>query len=111
VTELYSHFQNPLSNAGLDGSLSDLLEQWHSVIEYTTRYLSLSTTPYLHVWRRIFDSSRSEGWSMVLLLAELLFSIPISNAKVERLFWLMNRIKTDFRATLGRECSKQPDQN
>ena len=101
VTELYSHFQKPLSNAGLDGSLSDLLEQWHSVIEYTTRYLSPSTTPYLRVWRRIFDSSRSEGWSMVLLLAELLFSIPISNAKVERLFSLMNRIKTDSRATLG----------
>ena len=101
VTELYSHFQKPLSNAGLDGSLSDLLEQWHSVIEYTTRYLSPSTTPYLRVWRRIFDSSRSEGWSMVLLLAELLFSIPISNAKVERLFSMMNRIKTDSRATLG----------
>ncbi|CAB4031533.1 zinc finger 862-like [Paramuricea clavata] len=101
VTELYSHCQNPLSNAGLDGSLSDLLERWHSVIEYTTHYLSPSTTPYLCVWRRIFDSSRSEGWSMVLLLAELLFSIPISNAKVEWLFSLMNRIKTDSRATLG----------
>ncbi|XP_028409251.1 uncharacterized protein LOC114531839 [Dendronephthya gigantea] len=60
VAELYTHFQKPLSNAGLDGSLSDLLEQWHSVIEYTTRYLSPSTAPYLRVWRRIFDSSRSE---------------------------------------------------
>lgn len=38
---------------------------------------------------------------MVLLLVELLFSIPISNAKVERLFSLMNRVKTDSRASLG----------
>jgi hypothetical protein len=74
---------------------------WHSVIEYTKRYLSPSTAPYLRVWGQIFDSSQSQGWSMVLLLVELLFSIPISNAKVERLFSLMNRIKTDSRATLG----------
>lgn len=101
VTELYSHFQEPLSNAGLDGSLSDLLEQWHSVIEYTTRYLSPSTTPYLRVDGYLIQVGAKVRACMVLLLAELLFSIPISNAKVERLFSLMNRIKTDSRATLG----------
>lgn len=37
----------------------------------------------------------------MLLLVELLFSIPISNAKVERLFSLMNRVKTDSRAMLS----------
>ena len=34
-------------------------------------------------------------------LVELIFSIPISNAKVERLFSLMNRVKTDSRAALS----------
>ena len=38
---------------------------------------------------------------MVLLLVELLLSIPISNAKVERMFSLMNRVRTDFRASLS----------
>lgn len=38
---------------------------------------------------------------MILMLVELLFTMPISNAKVERLFSLMNRIKTDCRATLS----------
>ena len=38
---------------------------------------------------------------MVLILVELLFAMPISNAKVERLFSLMNRVKTDVRATLS----------
>lgn len=36
-------------------------------------------------------------------MIELLFSILISNAKVERLFSLMNRVKTDSRAALGEE--------
>lgn len=38
---------------------------------------------------------------MVLLVVELLFSIPISNAKVERLFSRMKRVKTDSRASLN----------
>ena len=38
---------------------------------------------------------------MVLLLVKLLLSIPISNAKVERIFSLMNRVRTDFRASLS----------
>ena len=46
-------------------------------------------------------SSIRAAKNMVLVLVELLFTIPISNAKVERLFSLMNRIKTDCRATLG----------
>lgn len=101
LTELYDHFKLPLSNAGADGSLHDLLEQWHCLLQYTKRYLNPSNTPYLRVWRRIFDSDRRNDWSIVLLLVELLFSIPISNAKVERLFSLMNRVKTDSRATLS----------
>ena len=103
VTELFQHFQEPLLKAGLDGSLNSLLEQWHDLVAYTERYLDPSRTPYLRVWRRIFHSSQKDEWSMVLLLVELLFSIPISNAKVERLFSLMNHVKTDSWATLGED--------
>jgi len=92
LTELYDHFKVPLLNAGADGSLHDLLEQWHSLLDYSKRYLNPSRSPYLRVWRRIFDSDRRSDWSMVLLLIELLFSIPISNAKVERLFSLEIRL-------------------
>lgn len=43
---------------------------------------------------------------MVLLLVELQLSIPISNAKVERMFSLMNRVKTDSRAALSEHTLK-----
>ena len=36
-----------------------------------------------------------------LLLVELLFSIPVSNAKLERMFSKLKRIKTIFRASLS----------
>ena len=38
-----------------------------------------------------------------MLLVELLFVLPVSNAHVERLFSLMNRIKTDGRASLSKD--------
>ena len=49
----------------------------------------------------MFESSQRVQWSMVLILVELLFTIPISNAKVERLFSLMKRVKRDSRASLN----------
>jgi hypothetical protein len=53
------------------------------------------------MWRRIFDSGRRDEWHMVLILVELLFAIPISNAKVEWLFSQMKRIETDSCASLS----------
>lgn len=101
VAHLFNHFQEPLLKAGSDGSLNGLLEKWHDLVAYTVRYLDPSRTHYLRIWKRIFNSSRKEEWNMVLLLEEVLLSIPISNAKVERIFSLMNCIKTDSRAALS----------
>lgn len=42
---------------------------------------------------------RSGTWCCFLV--ELLLSIPISNAKVEKMFSLMNRVDTDSRAALS----------
>ena len=78
VADLFNHFPEPLLKAGSDGSLNGLLEQWHDLVAYTVRYLDPSRTHYLRVWKRIFTSSRKEEWNMVLLLVELLLSIPIS---------------------------------
>lgn len=101
VAALLDHFREPLLKAGLDVALNSLLEQWHDLVAYATRCLDPSRTHYLRVWKRIFDSSRKDRWNMVLLSVELLLSIPISNAKVEGMFSLTNRVKTDFRASLS----------
>ena len=39
-------------------------------------------------------------WSAILALIELLFILPVSNAKVEAFFSLMKHVKTDARASL-----------
>ena len=40
---------------------------------------------------------RSKGWSNVLLMIRLLFTVRVSNAKLERMFSKLKRIKTNFR--------------
>ena len=103
LSALYDVYKSPLESAGFSGSLSDLIEQWEILCHYTLQYLAPTTTDYRVVWRKIFQSSRRSSWKLVLLLVELLFSLPMSNAKVERMFSLMNRIKTDSRSSLSKE--------
>ena len=109
--------QEPLGRAGLAATLNEVLEQWHSMVTYAVTYLNVVTFHYRKVWKLLFSSSRSREWKDILLMVELLFCLPISNAKVERFFSLLNRVKTDGRASLGearlnsllRICTEGPE--
>ena len=105
VEELFKCYQKPLqaTKAFSAGGLTELLDQWNRLVSYTIKYLDPQTTEYQIVWRRIFDSSKSNEWMSILCLVELLFVLPVSNAKVERFFSLMNRVKTDTRSSLKQE--------
>lgn len=46
----------------------------------------------------------SSEWSNALTLARLLFSLPVSNGKLERIFSQLNLIKTNKRATLSNQA-------
>ena len=98
---VYQYYKVPLENAGFNGTFVELLDQWHSILEYTITYLVPTKVEYRSIWYQLFNSSRSQDWKYVLLLVELLFCLPISNAKVERFFSFMNRVKTDIRSSLG----------
>lgn len=45
-----------------------------------------------------FNSPSASEWSNVLLLTELLFLLPASNGRLERLFSILNVIKTERRS-------------
>nr|XP_047135399.1 E3 SUMO-protein ligase KIAA1586-like [Hydra vulgaris] len=90
----------PLRHAGFAGTVNGVLDAWHSLVNYTVKYLAPHNTGYRKLWHQIFSSSMKNEWVPVLLIVELLFTLPVSNAKVERLFSLMNRVKTDTRNSL-----------
>ena len=101
VETAYNSYTEPLKKAGFNGTFVELLDKWHTILEYTVTYLAPIKIDYRTIWYQLFNSSRAKEWSNVLLLAELLFFLPISNAKVERFFHFMNRVKTDTRSSLG----------
>ena len=58
---------------------------------------------YIDIWQRIMKSeSIVYDYSNILHIIEILLSTPFSNAKLERMFSRMARVKTDYRNRLGR---------
>ena len=101
---ILEHFKVPLEKAGLSVSAVDIFEEWYNLLEYAIKYLAPSSTPYLQTWHQVFNSSKcSEEYWNVLLVAELIFCLPVCTAKLERSFSLLKRIKTDGRASLNKD--------
>ena len=100
VERIFERYRIPLERASFSGTVGELLDQWHSILEHSLAYLSPERVDYRVVWHQLFNCSRSMEWSAILALIELLFVLPVSNAKVEAFFSLMKRVKTDARASL-----------
>lgn len=93
-----SHFREPLKQQGLQVSQLQVVNEWHDMLDYTVQYLSPSSRHYRATWYKIFHSSRAVEWQNILLLIRLLFSLPVSNAALERMFSSLGRVKTAKRA-------------
>ena len=96
-----SHFQEPLKQQGLQVSQLQVVDEWHDMLDYNVQYLSPSSHHYRATWYKIFHSSRALQWQNILLLIRLLFSLPVSNAALERMFSSLGRVKTTKRASLS----------
>ena len=105
VTDLLSKFHPILLKQGLCPNTCDLevLDEWHDMVSHTINFLQSSKANYKKTWRLLFDSSYSTKWKNILLLIQLLFSVPICNAKLERLFSKLRRTKNDERCSIGKE--------
>ena len=97
---MVDHFETPLKTAGVDCSAPDIIDQWHELIKYAKETLDIHSNVYMKTWRKIFSSPRCKNWSAALTLIELLFTLPISNAKLERIFSKLKRVVTADRASL-----------
>ena len=100
IYDLVDHFDTPLKNAGVNCSAPDIVDQWHELVKYAKETLDIHGNTYMKTWRKLFSSPRCGNWSAVLTLIELLFTLPISNAKLERIFSKLKRVLTTDRASL-----------
>ena len=97
ISRLVERFTVPLQ--GVSANIGEIAMEFEAVVQYAIQFISLSTLDYRAVWWRIFHSPNAAEWSNILLLIELLFSLPASNGKLERVFSQVNLLKTN-RCTL-----------
>ena len=81
-----------------------LQDELHKAVEYTWKYLPLGQESYRKMWYKLHTGPNSSKWSNVLLLCELVFSLPFSTSRVEQMFSLLKAIKPKCRANL-QTCS------
>ena len=99
INIIIQKFEIPLKGAG--ANVDDILQEFAAMIEFACEYIAIHTLHYQSVWWRLFNSPQKKDWVSALLLVELLFSLPASNAKVERVFSAANIIKTEKRTVLA----------
>ena len=65
-----------------------------------TTVKNLSIDDYKRVWYILHTTHEAYKWPNLILLSELLFSLPFTNAKVERTFSNLKIIKNERRTSL-----------
>ena len=104
IDRLVERFRIPLQSANAE--VDEIHQEFTGMISYAGQFISLATMDYQSVWWRLFQSPNSGEWSNVLTLATLLFSLPVSNGKLERTFSQLNNIKSKKRSSLSTETLK-----
>ncbi len=99
VENLVTRFKTPLE--GADTDIDSVLPEFKTMVDYGVQFFSLSTLDYRSVWWRLFHCPTSSEWANCFSLVELLFSLPVSNGKVERVFSQLKTIKTEKRSLLS----------
>ena len=103
ILSVTNHYEQLLTQNGCH--IFQIPTEWDRLKSYLIPILtSRSKVDYLEVWKGIF---KNEGvvreCRSVLHVIEILLITPFTNAKPERVFSRMNRIKTDSRNRFGQE--------
>ena len=99
VDYIVERFRAPLQAKGAD--IFSLREETQSILQYARQHLPIVSEPYRKIWYYLHASPNAGQWKNALLLCELVFSLPFSNAKVERIFSTLKTVKSNRRTNLS----------
>ena len=98
VEYLISVFRAPLESR--DVCIATIQEEIEEAVEYARRYLAIGTESYRRIWYKLHTCPDAHKWPNVLLLCELIFSLPFTTSHVEQMFSMLKTIKTKRRTSL-----------
>ena len=102
MASLKAHFSQFLTNNGCD--IGQIQREWMTLKTYVTPIRNNSPKViYFEIWKRVFSNEYIvEECKNVLHIFEILLITPFPNARLERMFSRMLRIKNDWRNRLSR---------
>ena len=92
-----SIFREPLESKS--ACLASLFDEIDEIVHYARKYLDL-LEDYRKPWFKLHSVPEAKDWPNVLLLCQLLFSLPFTNSAVERAFSKLKVLKADRRNRL-----------
>ena len=96
---ILSKFEIPLAKvSGFE--VDKVTEEWDNMVDYARQYLNLVEN-YKVIWWKIFNAPVASRWKNLLVLVELLYSFPVSNGTLERVFSELKQIKDDLKCSLN----------
>ncbi|XP_066915547.1 zinc finger protein 862-like [Clytia hemisphaerica] len=99
VNALVDHFRSLIEKKC---NVSQISSEWDRLKLSLSPKLKAGEKDYLKVWKEVFSNKGlQDECKNVLHIIEILLITPFTNAKIERVFSRMNRLKTDSRNRLG----------
>ena len=93
IGTIVEYFRAPLEAKNVE--LCCILDEIEDAVLYSRRYLNIEKDSYKNVWYRLHTAPDTAQWPNLLQICQLLFSLPFSTAKVERIFSVLKAIKTE----------------
>lgn len=91
-------FREPLE--AKDACIFSLQDELDEIVDFYRKYLENQAEGYRKVWYKLFTAHGARKWPNVILVSELIFSLPFTNSRVERAFSTMKIVKTNRRTSL-----------
>ena len=92
-------FREPLEAKG--ACIFSLQDEIDEIVDFYRKYLESQGEDYRKVWYKLCTAHDARKWPNVILVSELLFSLPFTNSIVERAFSAMKIVKTNRRTSLS----------
>ena len=94
VEHIITVFCTPLESRGVCiATIQDVVEE---AVEYARRYLAIGSDSYKRVWYKLHVCPDAHKWPNLLLLCDLIFSLPFTSSRVEQMFSLLKKYRTSF---------------
>ena len=93
IGTIVEYFRAPLEAKNME--LCCILDEIEDAVLYSRKYLNIEKDSYKKVLYRLHTATDTAQWPNLLQICQLLFSLPFSTAKVERIFSVLKAIKTE----------------